>query len=617
MFEIFVKSRAGMLVCIVVWQAVFCAAAGWSGAVPEGLEGKWDASRYISVDEVRPGMEAYCLTVYKGTEVEKFGLDVLSVVRDYTPGRNAILVQGTDERFVHTGPVAGCSGSPVYIDGRLAGALAFGWLYSKDALYGVTPIEEMLRVGLPGGKDNAGAGDKQPGGYNFDFSRPIDFAEVDREITGRRVSGGGDFAGVSPLWCPVVTSGLPAVASEQLAETLRPFGLMVVSGSGAGGGGDGGDVRLEPGACLSIPLVSGDISMDVIGTVTEVRGDEVYGFGHSFLGYGAVNLPMATGQVHAIVSNVVRSFKFASSGRVVGALNLDESAAVRGRIGASAKMIGLKINVERYNDPKKRSYECRIVNDRILTPQLLRSALAGAVLMAGSLPPDNTLEYRVFLGVSGERAVDFENTATGAGLLDMVRDGISPVALLLNNPYRAVDIDLLDFDVRVRSENTSAAIWSVDLSDRVVKPGEKFHVEVVLECFQDRKRKYVFELRVPKGLKPGRYDVIVCGGNGYEVFVRRAAWQRFVSESLPSLIDAMNEVGRIRRDRLHCILVLPPEGVIVDKAELPDLPPTKALILGDSSRAASVQPYPHWVEQSVDAGRIVLGREVMHITVEE
>ncbi len=91
-------------------------------AVPQGLEGIWDPARYISVDEIKPGMEAYCLTVYKGTAVEKFGVEVLSVVHDFMPGRDAILVRGTDERFIHTGPVAGCSGSPVYIDGRLAGA---------------------------------------------------------------------------------------------------------------------------------------------------------------------------------------------------------------------------------------------------------------------------------------------------------------------------------------------------------------------------------------------------------------------------------------------------------------------------------------------------------------
>ena len=113
----------------------------------KGLEGIWDPARYISVDEIKPGMEAYCLTVYKGTEVEKFGLEVLSVVHDFMPGRDAILVRGTDERFIHTGPVAGCSGSPVYINGRLAGAMAMGWQFSKDPLYGVTPIADMLRVG--------------------------------------------------------------------------------------------------------------------------------------------------------------------------------------------------------------------------------------------------------------------------------------------------------------------------------------------------------------------------------------------------------------------------------------------------------------------------------------
>ena len=105
------------------------------------------AGRYITIDEVQPGMDAYCLTGYKDAEIEKFPLEVLSVVRDIRPGRDAILVQGTDERFIHTGPVWGCSGSPVYIDGRLAGALTFTWSFSKDPLYGVTPIEDILKVG--------------------------------------------------------------------------------------------------------------------------------------------------------------------------------------------------------------------------------------------------------------------------------------------------------------------------------------------------------------------------------------------------------------------------------------------------------------------------------------
>src|SRR3989304_4694769 len=109
-----------------------CLAAGQQGKpkTPKTLTGLWDPKRYISIDEIQPGMEAYCLTCYKDTDIEKFKLEVLSVVRNIEPGRNAILVQSTDERFIHTGPVGGCSGSPVYINGRLAGGIAFAWDFS-------------------------------------------------------------------------------------------------------------------------------------------------------------------------------------------------------------------------------------------------------------------------------------------------------------------------------------------------------------------------------------------------------------------------------------------------------------------------------------------------------
>jgi len=173
----------------------------------------WDSNKYISIDEVQPGMKAYCLTCYKGTEIEKFALDVISVVRNISPGRNAILVQSTDERFIHTGPIGGCSGSPVYIDGRLAGALAFAWVFSKDPLYGVTPIEEMLEVGRADDRRQTPEDKGQKAnacrvGFVFDFSKPIDFAEIDKQITdprylipdARRVSGIGNRESSS---CPV------------------------------------------------------------------------------------------------------------------------------------------------------------------------------------------------------------------------------------------------------------------------------------------------------------------------------------------------------------------------------------------------------------------------------
>ena len=312
------------------------------------LEGIWDPAKYISLDEIKPGMEAYCLTEYGLAGIEKFALEVVDVVRDVGPGMDLIYVKGTDERFIHTGPVAGCSGSPVYIDGRLAGALAYASFYSKDPLYGATPIEEMLRVGRGTrvGRSEQRAGQRLS---VFDFTRPIDFAEIDRQFRNSLLKRSRNLSGVNPLPCPLITSGLPRGVCEQLDELVKPFGLMVVAGgSGSNKVEDSEKVELVPGACLVIPLVSGDITMSTFGTVTEVRGDKVYGFGHSYLGYGPVDLPMATGKVHTVVSSIYRSFKLASVLDTVGALTTDESMAVFGRIGAKAKTIPLTIRIDRY-----------------------------------------------------------------------------------------------------------------------------------------------------------------------------------------------------------------------------------------------------------------------------
>ncbi len=583
---------------------------------PNAIEDIWDPAKYISIDEIKPGMEAYCLTEYGAAGIEKFDMEVLSVVRNISPGRDRIYVQGTDERFIHTGPVGGCSGSPVYIDGRLAGALAYASYFSKDPLYGATPIQEMLRVGQAGSSEK----DVAQTGFTFDFSKPIDFAEINRQIASPRLSRNIGLAGISPLPCLLITSGLPAKVCEQLATAVEPFGLMVVpgiSGAGVQQPENGDDVHLEPGAVLVVPLVSGDISMFVLGTATEVRGDNVYGFGHSFLGYGSVNLPMATGKVHTVVSSVARSFKLGSALEIVGALTTDEYAAVIGRIGAEASMIPLTIRIDRYNDAEKRVYNCRVAYNRLLTPMLLRSAVAGAALYLGDFPPDHMIEYKVAIGLEDAESITFENVSTSLGLLEMIVESVGSVTLLMNNPYKEVDIKSLDFDVRITPKNIVSHIWSVDLSDSKVKAGQNIDIGVVVESVRAEKKKYRCSLKIPEDLAPGKYDLTVCGSSDYEQFLRKTVPYKFIVQSLPSLIEAINNSLQVDRDKLYCLLLLPPGGVTVEKAELPDLPATKALVLQNAKRTLKTRPYPHWLENSLKTGTIIVDKKVMRITVEK
>ena len=583
----------------------------FGGAVEDG----WDSAKYISIDEIQPGMEAYCLTCYRGTEIEKFDLDVLSVVRNVQPGRDAILVQGTDQRLIETGPVLGCSGSPVYIDGRLAGALAFTWTFSKDPVYGVTPIGEMLVVGQ--GCD-IGSSEQSVGqrGYGFNFSRPIDFAEVDRQITATRLSGPSGLTGAVTLPCPLIISGLSPKVCEQLRRSVEPFGLTVVSGIGDASGSEDADAQLVPGAALLVPLVAGDMTMTALGTVTEVTGGKVYGFGHSFLGYGRVDLPMATGQVHAVVSKLDVSFKLASTLEIVGALTIDESAAVCGQIGAEARMIPVTVRVDRYNDTEPRVYNCQVAYNQSLTPGLLRAVVSGAALYLGDFPLDHTIEYEVAIGLEDAEPIHFENVSTELGLAEMIAESIGSVVLLMNNPYGKVAISSIDFDVHIVPKNIVSHIWSVDLSDSKVKAGQEIKIGVIVESFLAGKKKYDFSVKIPDELAPGRYDLTICGSSEYERFLRKAVPYRFVAQDMPSLLEALNNALGVPRDKLYCLLVLPAGGVTVERAELPDLPATKVLVLQSAKRTVRIQPYPHWLEKSLETGAVIIDKRTIRVTVE-
>ena len=179
------------------------------------------------------------------------------------------------------------------------------------------------------------------------------------------------------------------------------------------------------------------------------------------------------------------------------------------------------------------------------------------------------------------------------------------------------DIESIDFEIQQMSKSIVSHIWSVDLGDSTVKAGERIEVSVVVESFLGGKKRYQCSLQIPDELVPGRYDLIISGGHDYREFLRKAVPYRFVPQNMESLIEAVNNILSIKRDRLYCFLVLPSGGVAVEKAELPDLPATKALVLQDDKRALRVQPYLHWLEDNLKTGTIIIDKKVMHITVEE
>ncbi|MCF7954961.1 MAG: hypothetical protein K9M75_04075, partial [Phycisphaerae bacterium] len=472
-----------------------------------------DKSKYISVDEVKRGMDAYCLTVLEGSEPKKYPLKVVSVVYNQKPGLDGILVVGTDEAFKHIGPVQGCSGSPVYIDGRMAGALAAGWSFSVDPLYMVTPIEEMLRVGSVV-DSSAVVSSKNVNASMIDFSKPLDLAFARDRVFGSLAKAQNTAGGFNALPCPLVTSFSPEVC-QSLAGDLKATGLVPLAGGGTDSGDESGeDVKYVPGGVLAIPLVSGDISMAGFGTVTEVVGDKVYGFGHSFLGQGAVDLPMAAGKVHTVVSNMNFSFKLATAGKISGAFRADESTAIFGRTGAKARLIPLRVKVSRFDAVEDKVFNCKMAYHRLYTPMLLQAVLAGAAQMQGALPEEHTVEYKAGIGVKGFDPIKFENVSSGSSINDVVGEAVGAVTLLMNNSFGDAEIDSLDFEINIKPDNMIANFSSIELDDVKVKPGGKVGATVVLQSYKSEKTAYRLSLDIPKDLKPGKYKIVVTGDSG-------------------------------------------------------------------------------------------------------
>ncbi len=252
-----------------------------------------------------------------------------------------------------------------------------------------------------------------------------------------------------------------------------------------------------------------------------------------------------------------------------------------------------------------------------MTASLARSAVAGAALRLGPLPPEHTIEYTSAIHLDDGQAIRFGNTSASDDLTDSVSEIVGAVALLMNNPYGSPKIQSMDFDARIRTDSISSHLWSIDVVDPTIKPGEDIEVNVVIESYRAQKKKYQITLPVPKSVAPGKYGLMLCGAQEYERFLAKTVPYRFIATNYQTLVEALNLALNIPRTRLYCILVLPPEGITLDKAELPDLPGTKSVVLQSDKRALRVQPYPHWIEKTIETGTVISDREIVPIVVEE
>ena len=583
-------------------------------AVPIAGAFELDKSKYFAFDDVKPDMDAYCLSVISGTKIEKFPLKVISPIKNFRPGRNIILVVGTDDTFKKIGAVRGCSGSPVYIDNKMVGALSAGYPMAKDPLYHVTPIEEMLTIGT------SPENNYHPDKLSIDFSKPIDLNSAYQQFkTGIKTLSQNSTSRNNPL---AVATSLPQNACAELADILEPIGMMPISyATSTSVESSDSDNELnspyQPGGILSLPLVSGDISISGVGTITEVIGDTVYGFGHDFLGYGSLEVPMATGYIHTVIASNEMSFKLGSAGPISGTLVFDESTGVVGKIGQKPKLIPLCIKVNRFNDIQERTYNCELLYNEIYSPSMVQSVISGAGLMKGTLPNEHSVSYKLKVGLDGFDPIIFEDVSTGSGLRELTVNAVGFVSMLMSNPFEQVDITSIDIEMSITAKDTQAHIYSVEISDKTLKAGDSVDLNIALERYKAPKSYYTATVEIPDDTQPGQYSIIVAGGSEYEQILQNLTPHKYTAYSLPTMIDAIHNISTIKHNKIFLVMQLPPKGVTIMEKELPDLPTTKMLLLANPKRSTEIKPYNHWIETSINTDMVISGGREIKIIVEE
>jgi len=559
----------------------------------------------LEVSGIHPGQKGYGLCDFgNGAGVQKFGVEILGVMREYAPKQDLILARLTGNDLEKSGVIAGMSGSPVYIDDKLVGAVAYGWPFSEEAIAGITPIASMLDIRHVPASPPVPIGAPAPTGSHAqaaslvagDAARLIAAIRDHDFVTGFRALVERAFppttaTGAVPLAVPLSLS--PFSAADPLVQDVFshagflavPSGVDVAaSGPSRPAPGAPAPPPLQPGSSVATILISGDMTMAATGTVTWVDGGNVLAFGHPFLSMGPVEMPMADSEVIGILPSMYRSFKFASTGKVLGSISQDRSTGILGSFGGSAAMVPVRVSIVSESAPVQK-YEFHVVRNSMLTPILAATAIDTTLSTLEKSTGERTLVWKSSIATPG-RTIHYDSVFSGLNAKDQA---VSAMALLTNylmaNEFHDLAIDGIDVAIEHSDDLKNARITEVEPEKDRVRPGETVMVRVGLQDFRGTARHLMLALPIPAETPPGPLTVFV--GDGLSATAFDLSLFPADPRSLDQVLDFLDRLKPANSVNLLAYRTGP--GAVVAGRELAALPPSVfTMFAGQGSRDSEV-----------------------------
>lgn len=568
--------------CLGRWHVLpVCLAMLLAGSLAEGKP-QPDAKVW-DVDDIREGMTGYGVTVLKGTTLERFGVSVIGVLKAHSPGRDMVLARVSGIGLEKTGVISGMSGSPVYIDDRLLGAVAFTWSFGTEPIAGITPFNDMTEFGQPPRPVNRE--DKNVASLLLDepMAAPAARSPIRLHDSQFAASAGlPDDGFLVPIQTPVMTSGISPAALETVLPHLKNAGLVPVQGGAATEKiRENINAKIEPGGAMAVGLITGDVSMTAVGTVTAVVDNRVYGFGHPFFSIGNCEFPLLTAYIHGVIPRQTVSSKMGSALSEVGIVDTDVSTCVAGWMGKSADMLPVSIKVK--TDTVQKEFSCRIVKEKSLLGPLTLAALGSCTDMQGQAPLEMTADMEAVVKLKGYPAFRWKDRYSGnrfsgpRGLTNVFSPVGNLLQILSTNQFERPVIESVECSIEMTDNRVSATIKEARPANPIVEPGETLQVVVDLEPFQPGTQpapieQLCFEVPIPVDLKPGQYTASVADSSTDLVLEIRNRRHLLAPKSFTQLFDFLRQQLEVRNDQVVLRLNVPGMGVALDGTELPDLP---------------------------------------------
>jgi len=552
----------------------------------------------VRLGEVVTGMKGYGLTILDGDRIERFDVEVLGVLPNATPGRSVILVKASGLSLEKSGIVSGMSGSPVYLEGRLAGALSSGFAFSKEPIGGVTPIESMLAIDR--GATPAGArASRDRSAFSGDATAlPMAAAALaaltsppEKRLEALEQALDGAMSLPVPASGPgllaLTASGFPGETLARRESLLSRLGLPVPAGaSGAALGGavpKASDLKAAPlaaGSSITALLVEGDLQLGVTGTVTRVDPDGGFlAFGHPFLGFGELELPVAPARVVTVLPSLFQSFKLGyASAPASFRLTKDRDAGVAGRSDGRAPMVPVRFRFASRGETREMNWS--VAPQPRLLPALLALSADAALTTVDPTPRERTIRFRISMETA-TGPLAWEDLLSGSRAKELaVTTAAILAAAVAENEFEDALVSGVTIDVASESGERRLRVVEAALARRKVAPGEELAISVRLADRRGPTTSRVLKLRIPPEAPEGRAIVLV--GDGNAVSAARIAAQPAEPRSLADFRRMLSRI--VPNDRLGAALLVPTRGASMGGDTMSSLPPTAAVLLAEGER---------------------------------